>query len=487
MGTNLEAFVMRARAIVGASQVLTELVERESYSCDGLAMHRVTPGVVVRPGRVQEIVDLVKAANETRVPFVPRGAGTGLSGGALPESDGVLIVTTRLDRILEIDEDSQIAVVEPGVVNADLSRAVAPLGLYYAPDPSSQIVCTIGGNVAENSGGAHCFKYGFTTHHVLGLELVTPRGEQVFLGGYSQEAPGLDLRGLIIGSEGTLGIVTKIVCRLLPRPDTVKTLMAYFETVEDCATAVANLVQDGIVPAALEMMDQGAMRACEAATGAGLDLDAGAGLLVEVDGSSAEVEEDYLRVIEHCNLAGARNVHVATTAQERDLFWRARKAAFAAAGRVAPSYLVQDGVIPRGALSRVLTQISEFGRRSGLEVLNVFHAGDGNLHPLICYDNSAQGQYEMAEQVAAEILSLCLREGGSLTGEHGIGIDKVCHMTEMFSEDDLAVFARLRSALDPQMLCNPGKLLPTPHLCGEGGSRRVKAHPLETAGVIQRW
>ncbi len=487
MGTNLEAFVVKARAIVGASQVLTDRVERETYSCDGLAMHRVTPGVVVRPGRSHEVAALVGAANKTDIPFVARGAGTGLSGGALPFPQGALIVTTRMNKILEIDEESQIAVVEPGVVNADLSRAVAPLGLYYAPDPSSQIVCTIGGNVAENSGGAHCFKYGFTTHHVMGVELVTPEGELVFVGGYSQDSPGLDLRGLLIGSEGTLGIVTKIVCRLLPRPDVVQTLMAYFNSVEDCARAVREMVQEGIVPAALEMMDQGAMRACEAATGAGLNLDAMAGLLVEIDGSAADVAEEYHRVLEHCNHVGASEVRVATTTHERDLLWRARKAAFAAAGRVAPSYLVQDGVIPRGALPRVLAEIGALSRDSGLEILNVFHAGDGNLHPLITYDNGIPGQEEVAEDVAADILSLCLREGGSLTGEHGIGIDKVCHMPEMFSEVDLEVFSRLREALDPRMLCNPGKLLPTPYFCGEGGSRHIRTHRLERTGVIQRW
>lgn len=484
--TALARFAAFVRSVAGPDAVIDDPRERQAYSCDGLTSHRATPGLVFVPSNRDELIVGVREIIRLGLPFVARGAGTGLSGGALPEADGVLVVLARLTRVLEIDPISRVAVVEPGVVNLDLSAAVAGEGLLFAPDPSSQIACTIGGNIAENSGGAHCFKYGFTTNHVLGLELIDPTGELVWVGGQSLEAPGPDVRGLIIGSEGTLGIATTIVCRLINLPASRRTLVAYFDDAVRAGDAVTGIVGAGLVPAAIEMMDRPALVACEAATHAGLELDWGAALLVELDGPAEEVEEGFVAVEDALTAAGARSVWVATTEAERERMWRARKAAFAAAGRVASAYIVQDGVIPRTSLPRVLAAIGELGRESGLEILNVFHAGDGNLHPLVTYDPSIPGQEARAEEVAAEILSLCLSEGGSLTGEHGIGVDKVCKMPEMFSATDLAVFDRVRAALDPDGLANPGKLLPTPRLCGEQAGR-FRPHPLEEAGVATRW
>ncbi|MHB8191074.1 MAG: FAD-linked oxidase C-terminal domain-containing protein [Ferrimicrobium sp.] len=486
LGTELATFVDLAIGSLGAEFVITDREARQGYCCDGLASHRATPAVVVLPGTSGELIGVVRALARLSLPFVARGSGTGLSGGAMPDVDGVLVVTARLDRILEIDPASRLAVCEPGVINAQLSRAAAPYGLYFAPDPSSQIACSLGGNVAENSGGAHCFKYGFTTNHILGCELVTPTGEVVTLGGETVESPGYDLRGYVIGSEGTLGIVTKIVCRLLPLPAHVRTLIAYFDEIHSCADAVTAVIGGHVVPAAIEMMDQGALRACEEATGAGLIVSAKAALLVELDGAFEEVEESHSRVVSLCYEHGATSVHLADSEAERNTLWRARKAAFAAAGRVAPAYIVQDGVIPRTALPRVLEAIGDLSRSSGLAILNVFHAGDGNLHPLVTFDPAVDGQPQLAEDVAGEILSLCLAEGGSLTGEHGIGIDKVCHMPEMFSDSDLAIFGRLRDAFDPKGICNRGKVLPTPRLCGERPGV-AKIHPLEAEGVASRW
>jgi len=482
----LARFAAFARATAGADAVIDDPVERQAYSCDGLTSHRATPGLVFIPSTREALIVGVRELIRLGLPYVARGAGTGLSGGAQPEAEGVLVVLSRLTRILEIDRVARVAVVEPGVVNLDLSRAIADDGLLFAPDPSSQIACTIGGNVAENSGGAHCFKYGFTTNHVLGLEFLDPLGELYWVGGESLEAPGPDLRGLIIGSEGTLGIATRIVCRLINLPEDRRTLVAYFDDVVAAGDAVSQLVSRGLVPAAIEMMDRPAIAACEAATGAGLELQWAAALLVELDGPREDVEEGFADVRAALEQAGARSVWVATGERERDLMWRARKAAFAAAGRVAPAYIVQDGVIPRTALPRVLAAIAELSARSGLEILNVFHAGDGNLHPLVTYDPAVPGQAELAEEVASEILSLCLREGGSLSGEHGIGVDKVCKMPEMFSPDDLDVFGRMRRAVDPRGLANPGKLLPTPRLCGERPGR-YHPHQLETQGVAERW
>lgn len=484
--SQIDLLVEQLRAVVSPSSLILDAAERGAYSCDGLTSHRAIPRLVVIPAGREELIAAMRAIIDSNLPWVARGAGTGLSGGALPDEEGVLVVTTRLNNILEVDPFSRIAVVEPGVVNLQLSQAVLGYGLYFAPDPSSQIACSIGGNVAENSGGAHCFKYGFTTNHVLAIEVLLPTGELVWLGSEAMDGPGPDLRGVVIGSEGTLGIVTRIVCRLMPLPQIRRTLVAYFDSVEAAARAVSDVVARGITPAAIEMMDHLAISACELATGAGLDTSAESCLLLELDGESDEVDEEFQAVRKVMSLHGSLHVWEAMTEDERALMWLARKAAFAAAGRVAPAYIVQDGVVPRSALPRVLGRISALSKESGLAILNVFHAGDGNLHPLVTYDPAIEGEEEMAEAVAAKILTLCLDEGGSLTGEHGVGVDKVCHMPEMFSDDDLAAFERLRNAFDPKGLCNRGKLLPTPRLCGERPGR-YQPHPLEQAGAAERW
>ncbi|WP_298211667.1 FAD-linked oxidase C-terminal domain-containing protein [Ferrimicrobium sp.] len=484
--SRIDILIDRLRSSVERSSLILEAAERQAYSCDGLTSHRAVPKLVIVPASREELIASVRAVIDVDLPWVARGAGTGLSGGALPDEEGVLVVTSRLKAILEVDPISRIAVVEPGVVNLELSKAVLPHGLYFAPDPSSQIACSIGGNVAENSGGAHCFKYGFTTHHVLALELLLPTGELLWLGSEGMDGPGPDLRGVVIGSEGTLGIVTRVVCRLLPLPEARRTFLAYFDSVAAAAEAVSDVVSRGITPAAIEMMDHLAIAACEIATGAGLDTTAQSCLLLELDGEADEVAQEFLSVRALMDLHGSSHVWEAANEEERALMWLARKAAFAAAGRVAPAYIVQDGVVPRSALPRVLEGIGRLGVESGLSILNVFHAGDGNLHPLVTYDPSIEGQEALAEEVAAKILTLCLEEGGSLTGEHGIGVDKVCHMPEMFTADDLTTFERLRGAFDPSGMCNRGKLLPTPRLCGERPGR-YQPHPLEEAGLGERW
>jgi len=428
----------------------------------------VTPGVVVLPGSAEQVQAVVRACHRGRVPFVARGSGTGLSGGALPSEDGVLIVLTRMNRILQVDAENRVAVVEPGVTNLAVSEAAAPLGYYYAPDPSSQIVCSIGGNVAENSGGAHCLKYGFTTHHVLGLEVVLPDGECVSLGRDGlPESPGYDLVGTFIGSEGTLGVVTKIWLRLLRKPEAVTTLLAAFDSTDQAGAAVSAIVARSILPAATEMMDALAIEAAEAAVGAGYPQGAGAVLLIELDGPRREVEQQVRAVERLCRESGASDLRTAADDAERALMWKGRKSAFAAVGRISPSYYVQDGVIPRTALSAVLEEIATLATRVGLRVANVFHAGDGNLHPLVLYDAAVPGQTEQAAAVAREILDVCLAHGGSITGEHGVGVDKKGAMPKMFSPNDLDTMQRLRCAFDPAGLCNPGKVFPTPRLCGE--------------------
>jgi glycolate oxidase len=454
------------------------------YECDGLTSHRQLPGLVVLPSSTDDVAFTVRACVEEGVPFVPRGAGTGLSGGALPLEGGVVIALTRMREILSVDVANQRLVAQPGVTNREISQAVARHGLGYAPDPSSQVVCTIGGNVAENSGGAHCLKYGFTTHHVLGVELVTPLGEIMQLGDGLAESPGYDLRGLVVGSEGTLGVVTAVTVRLVPLAESVRTLVADFASPAAAGEAVSGMIGAGITPAAVEMLDQLAIQACEAATGAGYSLDAGAALVVELDGPEAEVDEEFADVERICRERGALRIRVARDDAERDLIWRGRKAAFAAMGRLAADYLVQDGVIPRTRLGDVLARITELSAHHGLRVANVFHAGDGNLHPLVLYDGSDEAA--RAEELSKAIIELCVEAGGSITGEHGVGVDKACAMPRMFSEEDLAVMDRVRAAFDPDGRCNPGKVLPTPRLCGDAPGP-YRPHPLEAAGVIERW
>jgi glycolate oxidase len=467
---------------LGAHAVICEPAELRTYECDGLTGHRAVPRAVVLPRTTEEVQAAVRVCREHGAPFVARGAGTGLSGGAVPVAEGIVIGLARMNRVLEVDVPNRRVRVEPGVTNLDVTRAVAGHGLFYAPDPSSQQVCTIGGNVAENSGGAHCLKYGFTSTHVLELLVVLADGEAVRLG----RDDGLDLAGVFVGSEGTLGIATEIVVGVVPRPQRIETLLAAFSSTDAAGEVVSAIISAGIVPAAVEMMDALTIQAAEDAVHAGLPRDAGAVLLVELDGPAAEVALSLGRVQELCAAGGASEVRVAADDGERATLWYGRKAAFAAMGRVSPDYYVQDGVVPRTRLPQTLRRIAELSDRYGLRVGNVFHAGDGNLHPLVLYDSAVEGEAEQAERLAAEILEACVEAGGSLTGEHGIGVDKVCSMPWMFSEDDLRAMGRLRAAFDPDGLCNPGKLLPTPRLCGEvpGPYRR---HPLEREGVAERF
>jgi glycolate oxidase len=466
-------------------RVVTEAHALRTYESDGLLHYSVAPPVAVLPDSVDEVRRIVRACHEARVPWVARGSGTGLSGGALPVEDGVLIVLSRLRRILEVDLTNQRIVVEPGVTNVEVSQAVGP-SHFYPPDPSSQIVCSIGGNVAENSGGAHCFKYGFTTNYVTGLEVVLSDGEVVTLGGKELDRPGYDLLGAFVGSEGTLGIATKITLRVVPVPETTRTLVAYFDGTDQAGRAVSDIVGAGVVPGAIEMMDHLSIQASEGATHAGYPLDAGAALIVELDGPRAECAARFDEVVAVCENNHATGVRVAQDEAERQLIWKARKAAFAAMGRVARSYYVQDSVIPRTRLPEVLERIDKLSEEFEMKVANVFHAGDGNLHPLVCYDAEEPGQAEKAEELAGLILTACLEVDGSITGEHGVGIDKKRYMTNMFSEEDLDAFQRLRCAFDPSQLVNPGKVMPTPRLCGEVPGP-YRQHPLERAGVAERF
>jgi glycolate oxidase len=477
--------IARMTAVVGRQGVVSERNQLRTYECDGLAAFRVIPGLVVLPETAGQVQAAVRVCHELDVPFVARGSGTGLSGGALPLSDGVLIVLSRMRRIHEIDIPNLRAVLEPGVINLEVTKAVAPRGYYYAPDPSSQQVCSIGGNVAENSGGAHCLKYGFTTNHVTGLEVVLPDGELVHLGGKAPDVPGYDLVGAFVGSEGTLGIATKVTVRILRKPEAVRTLLAAFDSTDEAGEAVSGVIGAGIVPAAIEMMDALAIEAAEAAVHPNYP-DAGAVLIVELDGPEADCADQFALVERICRDVGATEIRIAQSDAERALFWKGRKSAFAAVGRISPDYYVQDGVIPRTALPEVLRRIAEMAGERGLRVANVFHAGDGNLHPLVLYDADVEGQERRAEELSAEILRVCLEHGGSITGEHGVGFDKREFMAEQFSADDLDAMQLLRCAFDPDNRCNPGKVFPTPRLCGEApGPRRM--HPVERAGLAEVW
>ncbi|MDH4177872.1 MAG: FAD-binding protein [Thermoleophilia bacterium] len=470
---------------VGPEHVIVEPEQLRVYDCDGLTGWRATPSAVVLPASTGEVQGVLRACSRASVPWVARGAGTGLSGGALPVAEGIVIALTRMDAILEVDLGSQRVVVQPGVTNLDVTRAVEADGFFYAPDPSSQQVCTIGGNVAENSGGAHCLKNGFTVNHVTGLTLVLPDGEAVELGGRSLDADGPDLLGVVVGSEGTLGIVTEITLRVLRTPEAVTTMLAAFHSLDAAGSACSRVISSGITPAAIEMMDRLTIEAAEQAFRPGYPEGAGSVLLVELDGVTAQVEHDARAVEALCRELGAFDVRVAQDAEERRLLWLGRKGAFPAMGRISPDYYVQDGVVPRTRLPEVLRRIEELSAERGLRVGNVFHAGDGNLHPLVLYD-AAAGETERAKDLADAILEACLDAGGSLTGEHGIGVDKVCAMPGMFSERDLEVFTRLRAVFDPAGLANPGKVLPTPRLCGEvPGPFRL--HPLERMGVAERF
>ncbi|MCC5897617.1 MAG: glycolate oxidase subunit GlcD [Phormidium sp. BM_Day4_Bin.17] len=466
-------------AILGKNGVIRRKEELLTYECDGLASYRQKPALVVLPRTTEQVAEAVALCDRLNLPWVARGAGTGLSGGALPEPDSVLIVTALMRKILDIDYDNQRVIVQPGVINNWVTQAVSGAGFYYAPDPSSQIICSIGGNVAENSGGVHCLKYGVTTNHVLGLTVVLPDGSITQLGGEIPEMPGYDLTGLFVGSEGTLGIATEITLKLLKTPESIAVVLADFTSVEAAGAAVGAITSAGIVPAGMEMMDNLSINAVEDVVATGCyPRDAEAILLVELDGLDVEVAEVTRRVRQVCQENGARTVTVAEDAETRAKLWKGRKAAFAAAGHLSPDYYVQDGVIPRTRLAEVLGEIEALSQRSGYRIANVFHAGDGNLHPLVLYDNGVEGQLEEVEEVGGEILKLCVKAGGSISGEHGIGADKRCYMPEMFTDADLDTMKWVRDAWNPKGLANPGKIFPTPRTCGEGAVHpKAKAYP----------
>ena len=475
----------RMAAVVGPGNVITDPAQLLVYEADGLTHGRTRPAVVVLPASTEEVVRIVGIAREAGIPIVPRGAGTGLSGGARPVEGGAVVSLARMRRILEVDLANGWVRVEPGVINLDVTRAVSGAGMYYAPDPSSQGVCSIGGNVAENSGGAHCLKYGFTTNHVLAARVVLSDGAVVDLGGPAADAPGYDLLAALVGSEGLLGIVTEVTLRLLRKPEITRTFFATFPSTDEAGNAVSGIIAAGILPAAIEMMDRLAIVAAKAATG--LDWpDVGAALLMDADGPRAEVEHVAARAVEIARASGALEVRVPRDEAERALMWKGRKSAFAAVGRISPSYLVEDGVIPRSEIARVLREIERMASEVGLRVANVFHAGDGNLHPLVLYDARNPGEEERAERLGGEILRLCIRSGGSITGEHGVGAEKARYMAEQFGKDDLETMARVRCAFDGIALMNPGKVFPTPRLCGERPGP-YRPHPAEAAGLAERW
>ncbi|MFN7913988.1 MAG: FAD-linked oxidase C-terminal domain-containing protein [Vicinamibacterales bacterium] len=478
------AFLQLLASALPAECIVRDPSELLIYESDALVHLKAVPGAVVLPTSAADVQTVVRLCHQHKVPFVARGHGTGLSGGALPHPGGVLIVLSRLNRILEVDLPNQRVVVEPGVTNLQITQRVAPQGYYYAPDPSSQSVCSIGGNIAENSGGAHCLKYGFTVHHVLGAEVVLPNGDLVTIGGTTLDVPGLDLLGVLIGSEGTLGVVTKATLRLLRKPEAVLTLLAAFDSIDAAGGAVSSIISHGIVPAAVEMMDRLTIKAAEAAVHPNFP-DREAVLIVELDGPQIEVDELFAVVERVCREAGAVSVEIARDQGQRDRIWKGRKAAFAAMGRISPNYYVQDGVVPRTKLPEVLGRIRDLSIRSGLRIGNVFHAGDGNLHPLICYDGSIPGQAEHAEQVASEILHYCVEAGGAITGEHGVGADKRKYMSAMFAEVDLDTMQLVRCAFDPTNICNPDKVFPTPRLCGEVPGP-YRQHPVERLGLAER-
>jgi glycolate oxidase len=459
--------------ILPAESVLSTPETMRPYECDGLSAYRELPGVVCLADTVAEVQAIMRLCHQLQVPVVPRGAGTGLSGGALPHQQGLLLGLAKMSRILEIDAENLCARVEPGVRNAALSEATKPLGLYYAPDPSSQIACTIGGNVAENSGGIHCLKYGLTVHNVIGLKVVTMEGELLEIGGKTLDAPGYDLLALLCGSEGLLGVVVEITVRLLSIPERAQVLLAAFNTVEHAGEAVGNIIAAGIIPAGLEMMDRLAIQAVEDFVHAGYPIHAAAILLCEVDGANAEVSESILNVRQIMLDSGAFEVRTANNEEERAIFWQGRKSAFPAVGRIAPDYYCMDGTIPRRSLPQVLTRMAELSHEFGLPVANVFHAGDGNLHPLILFDANQPGELKQAEAFGQKILELCISVGGTITGEHGVGVEKLDGMCTQFRALELAQFHSVKTAFDPAGLLNPGKGVPTLHRCAEFGAMHV--------------
>jgi len=461
------------KSVLPAGALLSEPTACRTYECDGLSAYRQVPLWVALPENTEQVLAVVKLCHQYKLPLVARGAGTGLSGGALPHEQGLLLSLAKLNKILEIDADNGYARVQPGVRNLAISEAAAADNLYYAPDPSSQIACTIGGNVAENSGGVHCLKYGLTVHNILQVKLITIEGEQLSFGNLALDSAGFDLLALITGSEGLLGIITEICVKLLPRPEQAKVLLAAFDDVEIAGQAVATIIAEGIIPAGLEMMDKLAIQAAEDFVHAGYPLDAAAILLCELDGRAAEVEAHTRRVADLLTQAGATEVRQAENEAQRALFWKGRKAAFPAVGRIAPDYYCMDGTIPRKRLAEVLQGIHDLSEQYGLAVANVFHAGDGNLHPLILYDANKAGELEQTEEFGAKILQLCVKVGGTITGEHGVGMEKIDQMCVQFKAAELQQFHDIKYAFDADGLLNPGKAVPTLHRCAELGAMHV--------------
>ena len=461
------------RAQAPGLEILTEREDLRPFECDGLAAYRAVPLLVALPSTVDEVRAVLRIAAARGVPVVARGAGTGLSGGAMPLEKGILLVMTKFNRILEVDPDAGIARVQPGVRNLAISQEVAQHGLYYAPDPSSQIACSIGGNVAENAGGVHCLKYGLTVHNILKVVMLTIDGELVTLGGDSLDSPGFDLLALFTGSEGMLGVVIEVTVKLLPKPQSVKVLMASFADVVSAGAAVAKIIGEGVIPGGFEMMDNLSIRAAEDFIHAGYPVEAEAILLCELDGSQDDVDEDVERVGGLLKEAGASEVRVARDEAERQRFWAGRKNAFPAVGRISPDYYCMDGTIPRRELPRVLKGIEALSEYYGLKVANVFHAGDGNLHPLILFDANKPGEMDRAEALGGRILELCVEVGGSITGENGVGREKINQMCVQFNYDEIAYFHAVKAAFDPSQLLNPGKNIPTLHRCAEYGRMHV--------------
>lgn len=474
MDVDRQGFIRELREICG-DNIITDRPRLRVYETDGLTAKRQVPWVVVLPSNISEVQQIARLCDSHRVPLVARGAGTGLSGGATPHAEGVLLSLARFNRILSVDSENMLAKVEPGVTNLAISEHVEHLGLYYAPDPSSQIACSIGGNVAENSGGVHCLKYGLTVHNVRKLKLVSPQGDLYEVGSEAFDSAGYDLLAVLHGSEGMLGIVVEVTVKLLAKPEAVCVVMSGFASVESAATAVGDIIATGILPAGLEMMDKPAIQAAEAFVHAGYPTDAEALLLCELDGIEAELQSqlDILQAVLQKN--NALDISVAHSDADRARLWMGRKSAFPAVGRLAPDYFCMDGTIPRKQLARVLGEISELSREFGLPVANVFHAGDGNLHPLILYDANLEGDLEKAEQFGAKILELCIEVGGTITGEHGVGLEKIDQMCVQFSPAELAVFHGVKAAFDPNLILNPGKAVPTLHRCAEFGAMHVHA------------
>ena len=479
----MDSFLTGLRRFLPAERLLTDASSRAAYESDGLTAFAVKPRAVVLMESAEEVIQTVRWCVEQRVPFVARGSGTSLSGGALPVENGVVIALNKLNRILSLDAMERVCVVEPGVVNAQVTKAAAEHGLIYAPDPSSQQVCTIGGNVAFNAGGAHCLKYGMTSNHVLGMKFLLGTGEIITVGSRSLESAGADYTGLMVGSEGLFGIALEITLRLIPKVECYHTVMAGYRSLEAAGDAVSAVVASGILPGALEIMDRLAMNAAEAAVGAGYPPEAQAMLIVELEGPREQVDVERVKLAQLIEQSGAATVHVAQNDAERLKIWKGRKCAFSAVGRLSPDFIVQDGVVPRRRLGEALRQIEAISQRHGVRTANVFHAGDGNLHPLIMFDGREAGALERAEEAAAEMLRMCIAMGGSITGEHGVGMEKRAFLTEMFGPDDVALMHRVRHVFDPHELANPGKMFPAG---SPPALTHVGLHPLEKAGVAFR-